>query len=242
MESRLTRLLLNDKFGPITNSIGFLDVNKDIFLKGILEWYISIGLIEKVRYINVDFESTIKELLPLVTPVNSKTLLIPTNSKWTAVLDNGRLGSDVSGTISVLSGLLKCIGVKATAVHHTMPSKVRRETRGRWGATILEVYKNGKNIRTIYVGNDGGRWSFFESGEPFAFENMEGYKARKTRDRFTPEKLSQHLKEFGIDIFNDQFYLPENDNTSILIERTNMNPRNYKEYSLEQIRYEIGER
>jgi|SaaInlStandDraft_4_1057021.scaffolds.fasta_scaffold303884_1 hypothetical protein len=54
--------------------------------------------------------------------------------------------------------------------------------------------------------NDGGRWSFDTYGEPYDFEEIERYEARRIRDRFNSELLDSYLKQFGISAFDENFY------------------------------------
>ncbi|WNG43884.1 hypothetical protein F0U60_07085 [Archangium minus] len=80
---------------------------------------------------------------------------------------------------------LGCRGMRVVAVPHTL-----RQDKGRYGTVIFELYGPQQTdwlnyLRTIYAMNDGGRWVFGQSGEPFPFEKLEQYQARKVRDRFT---------------------------------------------------------
>ena len=50
------------------------------------------------------------------------------------------------------------------------------------------------------------RWEFEEWGEPFPFEELEQYQARRIKDRLTPEMVERYCSHFGIDLFNPDFY------------------------------------
>ena len=72
-------------------------------------------------------------------------------------------------------------------------------------AVIWEVYEPPEHggamlghRRTICSANDGGRWIFEQSGEPFPFEQTESFSERRKRDRFTSEMLITYLGELGI--------------------------------------------
>jgi hypothetical protein len=52
--------------------------------------------------------------------------------------------------------------------------------------------------RTISAANDGGKWTFSETGERFAFEDPTAYRRRLVCDRFTPEMLAQYLAKLGV--------------------------------------------
>jgi hypothetical protein len=106
----------------------------------------------------------------------------------------------------------------------------------------MEVYgPDGNFIRTIYSSNDGGKWVFGEMGDPFEFEDLAVYKARKIRDRFTPEILEKYLKELGLDAFNEDFYLPVTSNRSIMLAKKGALPASYREYTLPEVRELMGE-
>lgn len=232
-------LLFNDTIAPITSCIGFLKIDFESAVRAYEEWMSPIlkdyGFQLKNESIIGNLQDALMKLLPLVSPIRTKFLFIPTKNNWTAFFDNGWQGTDASTPMNVLSERLRCKGLSVTAVPHTMPSKVKRDTKGRYGATIMEVYgPDGNYIRTIYSSNDGGKWIFGESGVPFKFENLAYYKAKKIRDRFTPEILEKYLKELGIDVFKENFYLPKGFNKSIMLIKTGSFPANFKEYTLHE--------
>jgi hypothetical protein len=235
--------LFKDAISPITSSIGFLEIDFELASKAYEDWMKPIlkeyGFRLKKETLSENFQNILLKLQPLVSPIRTKFLFIPTNSNWTAFLDNGWQGTDASTPIQVLSERLKCKGLAITAVPHTMPSKVKSDTKGRYGATIMEVYgPDGNFIRTIYSSNNGGKWVFGASGDPFNFEDLKTYKAKKIRDRFTPEILEKYLKELGIDAFNEDFYLT---NRSIMFIKEGTLPANFKEYTLREVRIAMGE-
>jgi hypothetical protein len=112
---------------------------------------------------------------------------------------------------------------------------------GRYGATILELYAADSdgcsflNVqRSIFAANDGGRWKFGANGQPLDFEQLECYKARQIRDRFTPELLDEYLQHFGIRFFSPDFY--EVPQPAYLISKEGPCAPGMKEYSLAEAR------
>ena len=88
---------------------------------------------------------------------------------------------------------------------------------------MLEVYGPEQThwlsvIRSISLVNDGGRWSFDQSGTPFLFEDLDRYAAKRVRDRFTFELLERHLHELGLSPFELDFYLPDGGGPAMLVE------------------------
>ncbi len=59
--------------------------------------------------------------------------------------------------------------------------------------------------RNVYSYKDG-RWSFDQHWEPFPFEDVEAYKARRIKDRLTPVMVERYCQEFGIEPFDPDFY------------------------------------
>ncbi|WP_224372651.1 hypothetical protein [Hyalangium versicolor] len=90
-------------------------------------------------------------------------------------------------------------------------------------------------LRTLYAMNDGGRWVFGQSGEPFPFENLERYQVRRIRDRFTFDMLKEYLLHLGLSPFQEEFYLPQGA-PAWLVEKTGPVVHTYKEYTLAQAR------
>ncbi|WP_146209611.1 hypothetical protein [Vitiosangium sp. GDMCC 1.1324] len=83
--------------------------------------------------------------------------------------------------------------------------------------------------------NDGGHWVFDQSGEPFPFEKLEQYQARRVRDRFTFDMLKDYLRHLGLSPFEEDFYLPEGA-PAWLVEKTGPVVATHAEYTLAQAR------
>ncbi len=90
-------------------------------------------------------------------------------------------------------------------------------------------------MRALAASNDGGRWVFDQEGEPFAFEQVEQYQARRVRDRFTFEMLKDYLRHLGLSPFEEDFYLPPG-SCAWLVQKTGPFTTVGREYSLEEAR------
>ncbi len=99
----------------------------------------------------------------------------------------------------------------------------------QYRATILEYYANGIERRHVFVANDGGKWKFGESGEPFPFENTEVYKVRSIKDRFTNAMLLEYLKKLGANLTDSHSPLAENGPGYLLTKHGKM-PATFKEF------------
>ena len=127
-----------------------------------------------------------------------------------------------------------------TAVPHTL-RRTPAGSRGRYGSVQFGLSgpdgePPGNAIRVIYAANDGGPWEFGQFGEPLPFEETERYQARRVRDRFTMEMLRDYLQALGIRAFEADYYLPPEDNTAVLLERTDLRLSELKNYTLAEAR------
>jgi hypothetical protein len=164
----------------------------------------------------------LKALRPLTAPIVTRYLFWPVDEDWTLYFDNGAQGTD-AGPPSVLSSRL---GVGAMRV--VMADEVTDPDSGqvrRYRATILECYSGGVERRHIFVVNDGGKWKFGQSGEPFAFEDTAAYNARSISDRFTNAMLLDYLKKLGVDLAGE----PSSPAKGYLLEKQGEMPASYIE-------------
>ncbi len=236
--------LFDDRYAPITSEIEFLECDAKVAVDAFQEWQFPIqsrrGVRLDRREVSGDFTTKIECLLPLTSVERRRFLFLPTASSWAAYLDSGWQGTDVS-TVSFLSRKLGCRAIRAVSIPDTIRKTPSGEV-GRYGATILEIYAADSrgcsflNVRrSISAVNDGGRWRFDASGEPpLDFEQLDRYKARQVRDRFTPEMLDDYLRNFGIGFFAPDFYNIAK--PAILIAKEGPCAAGLKEYSLNEAR------
>lgn len=236
--------LYDDRYAPITSTIGFLECDPKTAADAFQEWQQAIqskrGVRLNRRAIVGDFPTKIESLLPLTSVETCRFLFLPTSSDWTAYLDCNWRGTDVFSVVSYLADLLDRRGIRAVSVPHAM-RKTATGACGRYGATMLEVYAADSsdcsflNIqRSIGAVNDGGRWRFDATGEPLDFERLQCYKVRRIRDRFTPEMLDDYLRHFGIQFFSPAFY--DVARPGLLISKEGPTAPGLKENSLQEAR------
>jgi hypothetical protein len=239
----MTAQLFDDRFAPITSEIEFLECDAKVAADAFQEWQESIQAARGVglnrRDLIGDFPTKLLGLLPLTSHEARRFLFLPTKSNWTAYFENGWQGNDVSA-VSYLSRKIACRAIRAVSIPHTM-RKTPTGVRGRFGATLLEVYAATSsgcsflNIRrSISSANDGGRWRFDANGDPLEFEQLERYKARQIRDRFTPELLQDYLSNLGIRVFSPDYY--DTTQSACLITKDGPTAPDLKEYSLDEAR------
>lgn len=256
----MTRLLLDDRFAPITSEIGFLEHDAEALVARYLEWQAWIerqdlmSLLEgvessegpeappprprlppgepvyDVETIGGGLENALQALLPLTTGEATRLLFVPTAGPWTAYLDNGSSGTDAFPPMSYLAKELETRGLRVVAVP---------PGQGRYAASIFELYGTRQtewlNVeRAISALEDGDRWRFDTVGDPLPFEDVEQYGARRMRDRFPHELLDRYLRELGVEVFNEAFYAPEG--RSFLLTSRRPGLRDVEEKTLEQAR------
>lgn len=197
-------------FGKFSSSFGLVNGPSKIVAESFLAWQQEIlrvwGFELKSEVHQGKLGDALNALYPCTAPIVTRYLFWPLNENWTLYFDNGVSGTD-AGPPSVLSSRLS-----VDAMRVVMANEVVNPTSGQvaqYRATILEYYSNGVERRHIFVANDGGKWKFGESGEPFPFENTETYKARSIQDRFTNAMLLGYLKELGGDLSNDHSTVAE---------------------------------
>ena len=196
--------LLN-AYPPVTDNFAFVKADLERIVAFCDDWLIPQGVKPAERF-RAPVEVAIRRLFPIT---EQRMLFIQCNSEWTALFcdtdDNPEL------PIGNITGKLKLRGAIATYV----PNSYNAQTdKGQMGAVQLRMFEPFETFflnygRSISVVNEYGRWSFDEGYEPLPFENLEAYKARRIRDRFTIEMLIDYLHHLEIDAYSPGFYTNE---------------------------------
>jgi len=241
MTQEMKGLLLEDRWAPVTSTMGFLELGAEPAAQAFATWHrelpTSQGSTLEVLPVAGTLEQVLSSLLPLSGGETQRRLFIPTNSAWTAYVSNQWTGTDAASPMSYLARRLSIRCLRVVTVPHTL----RKDGGGRYGAVMLDVYgpkqpgKLNNTVRVVEAANDGGRWVFVQSGEPFPFEQVEQYQARRVRDRFTFEMLKDYLRHLGLSPFEEDFYLPPG-SQAWLIQKTGPSTTVGKDYTLEEAR------
>ncbi|HEX8705111.1 MAG TPA: hypothetical protein VF815_40140, partial [Myxococcaceae bacterium] len=218
MTQEMKGLLLEDRWAPVTSTMGFLELDAEQAAQAFATWHSELmtprGITVEVFPVTGTLEQVLCRLLPLTSGETQRDLFIPTRSAWTAYVENGWTGTDAASPMRYMARWLSIRCLRVVAVPHTL----RKDGGGRYGAVMLDVFgpkqpgKLTNYVRALGASNDGGRWVFDESGEPFAFEQVEKYQERRVRDRFTFEMLKDYLRHLGLSPFEEDFYLPPGTN------------------------------
>ncbi len=233
------KALLDNNLAPLTFSLGFLEMPFQTVVDAYGWWHKELNSSVVISPIELSLEQALLKLEPLITP-HRKRLLMVTQSAWTAYFDNGINGGDPFTPIGYLSQQLHCRGLTVTCVPHTMISDGKEE-RGTYGAVQFQLFapesRDFLNIeRSIIAMNDGGKWTFETMGEIQPFERAEQYKAKRIRDRFTPELLEEYCQALDIRLFDAEFYGP----SGVLIEGLDHLQAGETALTLTEARWRLG--
>ena len=223
--------MLIDTWHPVTDDLGLIQAPLDDVVDALLAWHKSIGIRYGKRTIDNSLAEAFGALLPL-SNAKQRRLFIRTVADWTACFQNGIQGSDPMPAMSYLAGTMDVVAIRVCAT----PSDAK------WPATVWEVYASKalggepplNYKRSIAVLNDGGRWTFEESGTPYDFERVELYRQRRVRDRFPREVLAEYLSHFGLRPFEDAFYRVGPSSPAVLLNQAEP-VVSLPEFSLEEV-------
>ena len=240
MTQEMKGLLLEDRWAPVTSTMGFLELGAEQAAQAFATWHRELmmprGISVEVLPVTGTLEQVLSSLLPLTSGETQRELFIPTRSAWTAYVSNQWTGTDAASPMASMARRLSIRCLRVVAVPHTL-----RGNQGRYGAVMLDVFGPKQPgeilnyVRSIYAANDGGRWVFGHSGEPFPFEKLEQYQARRVRDRFTFEMLKDYLRHLGLAPFEEDFYMPPG-SRAWLIQKTGPFTTVGQEYTLAEAR------
>lgn len=230
---------MENRFAPITFACAFIEAPMNLVCETIVKWRQGHQTGVKAESIEASLSSALHFLEPLTT-LRRRELLVSTASPWTAYFDNSARGGDPFGTASHLSLVMKCRSLVVQCVPHIVSSQ-RQGTVVTFGAVTFELFapeqRDWLNYeRAVAVSNDGDRWIFREEGNPLPFERIERYRAKKVKDRFTPEMLEEYCMALGIQLFKEGFYTPQ----AILVTITDPLPEGQKAFTLNEVRSSLG--
>lgn len=224
------KFLFNGKYAPLTDGIAFIDAPVDNVLETIIDRFENkLKIKTKTSKVTTCFEDLLINSLPFMLP--RKIIIFETKNKWTGFIQNN-LRTEVHHADVIASS----INVKIVAGEAWLSNYGK--TINGWGGGTFSYMEKGRFIRHLML-SDQDRWQFDQSGEPLPFEDLEKYKEKFARNRFTPEMLDKYLKEFGIDFFNEDFYMPLGSKAYIIEEVRPPYP-NEKPISLEARRKELN--
>lgn len=215
---------------PVTYDYGLIRSDLTTVQRIYRKLYSDAGIEPEVVELRGPLEKCFRALEPLEIPP-TRELFVATDFGWTAYFRNSYRGSDPFMPMVALARQLKTTAMRVCI----SPEKAT------YPAVIWEVYEPPEagggasgHRRTICAANDGGRWVFSQSGEPFFFEQTKAYSERLKRDRFTSGLILSYLKEFGIPEPSDAHFERDGAASGCLFSRESTTT--CKSYTLEDIR------
>jgi hypothetical protein len=205
--------LLNNAYAPVTFTVGFIETPFKQLSDAFVAWRNEINrryeIETKVSCFEAPLSKALLELEPLTTPLD-RYLIIETQSPWTAIFSNGLRVNDVDSPVAYLPTVLNCRGLHINNIPDRS-STGHRDALRIWGAVTFTLYGPEKTdwlnrIRHISLTNDVGGWEFVAEGEIQSFEQVENYKKRRLKDRFTPKMVESYCAALGIRVFDAEFY------------------------------------
>jgi hypothetical protein len=204
------KALLKNERAPVTFGAGFIQAPFSECCDAHTSWWKQLAIEFETSPFEADLKDAMLRLEPLQNPQN-RYLLTETKSNWTAIFSNSRGGSDVASSVYSLCKALGCLGVTI----HCSPSLTKRDGKKvsivHYPATSFTIEGPREThwlniIRHVSAMKDGGPWKFSEHGEIQPFEQVDRYKNKHIRDRFTPEMLEKYCAALGILAFDEAFY------------------------------------
>ncbi|MDW4574077.1 hypothetical protein R8Z57_14955 [Microbacterium sp. M3] len=178
----------SDVAGSTTEQVGFFEVSAELLAQWLLIQY---GRGWRLR--PPTWESASDAFHALIPQAAfSREALIPCG-RWTLLLNNTPLGTDVGLLPGRAAETLECRAIRAVSIEDT----------ALYPARMLDVHTPRssdvfKLERSIAAANDGGRWVFETSGEPYDFEDQCAYRRRLKASRFTSAMLADYLEQLGV--------------------------------------------
>src|SRR6266545_1511167 len=131
------KALLEGGYAPITFSIGFLESPYGTVAEEFVAWRRETRPKVRTREIGGHLPVLLKGLEPLSMPPR-RDLLVSTRGSWTAFFDNSAKISDPASPIGHMCTRIKCRGVVATCIPHTIGSS--RKSKGTYGAVMFTLF------------------------------------------------------------------------------------------------------
>ena len=175
--------------GGLTQEVGYIEAPAETVAPWLLDGMGADWSLRPVQW------QSVADAAAVMAPTRHMTrnAIVPVDG-WSLLFRNGSKGNDVGVIPSLAARQLGCRALRALCVP---------DDEDIYPARLLEVFgPDGEPPllarRSITAANDGGKWVFETSGEPFEFEDLERYKRRRKSERFPPELLYEYLRQLGV--------------------------------------------
>jgi hypothetical protein len=195
----VTTVLLGGSASPLGWSVQYVHAPLADVLPALVDWRRGLGQDLEVSAPR-PFAAALDALLPFEAPW-TREVVLPCG-EWTAYLNSFVNGGDLTASAVVVAGAL---GVRWVGAQHAPRYGPGHRSTQLWvcgpdGAPPLY------HERVLGAVAEDGRWSWDESGTPFAFEDRARYRVRRVRDRFDRALLIDYVEALGIPAGDDAAY------------------------------------
>lgn len=238
----MTSPLFNDALWPITSNIGFFRAHISELVQAWRRWKGCLlqasGFTLTETAPRLPLESVLRQLEPLSMPQAERYAFIQCDGGWCAYFDNHRIGTDLGGPLSVLSGQLRSEAVRICEDGQTDARGVRRST-----AVMFELHsgQSGSStcVRAVALLREGG-WRWDNHGAPLPFEDAGRYSERSVAKRFNLQMLDGYAKALGVRPFDPTYYRSESPASAIIVHVHGVHYHNQRRWSILEAQAEAG--
>jgi hypothetical protein len=186
-------VLPSDRAGKLTDTVGIIRADAEKVARWVGWLFTRNGNpfgVKRPRF--GSFEEVVEYLEP--GGVRDRIAFVPVGTEWCVLLRNSMAGTDPSGIPGMFANRFKVVGMRAA---NCGPSAERLEARildidGPFGPGGQMVF------RSVIAMDDGDRWIFNLIGAPLPFEEVEQYRQRIKRKRFTEKMFYEYLEALGV--------------------------------------------
>jgi hypothetical protein len=192
------------KYAPISSRMSFVDVGYDI----VLDWWIKRQRDLELSWNKWDvpvqqIDGTLCQKLDALLPLDGRKVMVTeTANGGIAYFSNGMHG-DVSSDSSHMATIYRCRHIGVTMVRDGKNGAIQLIGSTQFNCTDRSV--DPPRLRGVSAHKES-RWEWGDYYEPFPFEELETYKAKRIKDRLTPEMVERYCRYFGIELFDTDFY------------------------------------
>lgn len=216
-------ILLGGEANPLGSVVHFIEAPVEACLAAFSKSFAEFRDGGQAKETGLRFDHALPFLLPLEAPWSR--LLVARCGQWTAITNNGLYGGDSTAPGPAISNLLGVRCAVASCVPRYGPGHEQ---------TQLEIFGPAGDpplmyVRSISATATDGRWEWYTSGSPLAFEDTERYAVRLVKKRFDRDLLLAYLSALGIPADRDESY-----GAAVLLQNNGSYQR--REMTLEQSR------
>jgi hypothetical protein len=177
--------------------VWFVEASYDDTVPAYREWMAGIDPECRLSEHRGALDALLCRLKPPVKPAG-KTLLVETASPWTAVFEQSGTGAD---WVPHLAHVLRKRALRTSCSVHTTDESGSVSSYGDVAFWLFDGARDDlplNEIRVIQANRGDAGWTWWLSGEPQPFENLDRYDERRVPRRFDRNLLVEYCLALGI--------------------------------------------